>query len=155
MLTEYLIAGSKKLSRKQLNIFLKQHVATIAAGSRVMNVGAGGEIGKLISHASRVNNFSVVSTDIDPNRKPDVVVNICCSGFRDEAFDFILVSEVLEHVTRPHDAAKEIHRLLKPGGTLILTVPFIFPIYDRPHDYFRYTEYGLRYLFSGLSIQIF
>jgi len=39
--------------------------------------------------------------------------------------------------------------LLRPGGRLVATVPFIFPIHDEPHDYYRYTRHGLAHLFRG------
>lgn len=61
------------------------------------------------------------------------------------------MAEVLEHVTDPHAAARGVCELLKPGGRLVLTVPFMFPIHDRPYDHFRYTRYGLAVLFGTMD----
>ncbi len=44
------------------------------------------------------------------------------------------------------------YRVLKPGGSLVLTTRFLFPIHDAPHDYFRFTKYGLRYLLRRFEI---
>lgn len=74
--------------------------------------------------------------------------------FRDGSFDLILCTEVLEHLQSPHIAISEFRRVLKQGGLLILTTRFIFPIHDGPHDFYRFTQYGLRYLLSeGWNIE--
>lgn len=61
------------------------------------------------------------------------------------SFDTVLMSEVLEHLERPGDALAESHRLLKPGGKLILTTPFIWTLHEEPRDFYRFSPYGLRY----------
>jgi SAM-dependent methyltransferase len=83
--------------------------------------------------------------DISKHRNPDIVGDICQSSFN-EAFDAVICMEVLEHIPTPHLAMEKIFLALKPGGALIMSVPFLFPLHDRPHDYFRYTKYGLKYL---------
>ena len=59
-----------------------------------------------------------------------------------------------EHVAEPQDVVTEMARLLKPGGTLILSAPHIWGIHEEPQDYYRFTPYGLRHLVSqaGLSV---
>ncbi|BAY91944.1 MULTISPECIES: class I SAM-dependent methyltransferase [unclassified Tolypothrix] len=61
-----------------------------------------------------------------------------------EQFDTILLTDVLEHIANPEFLINEITRLLKPGGHLILTVPFFYWIHEQPHDYFRYTEFCIK-----------
>jgi len=63
-----------------------------------------------------------------------------------ETIDLIICTEVLEHLKEPFFALKEMRRILKGGGKLILTVPFLWPLHEEPNDYFRYSEYGLKYL---------
>jgi SAM-dependent methyltransferase len=64
--------------------------------------------------------------------------------------------EVLEHVPDPFQAVREIHRILKEGGILIVSVPHLSRLHDEPHDYYRYTRHGLRYLLeqNGFDIQV-
>ena len=63
-------------------------------------------------------------------------------------YDTILCCEVLEHLPRPELALAELYRLLRPGGHLILSVPFLCRLHEEPHDYFRFTEHGLAELLS-------
>lgn len=61
----------------------------------------------------------------------------------DEGFDTILSTSVLEHVRRPELAFDEITRVLAPGGTAIIAVPFLYPLHEVPYDYYRFTRYCL------------
>ncbi|MCA9071983.1 MAG: class I SAM-dependent methyltransferase, partial [Planctomycetaceae bacterium] len=74
----------------------------------------------------------------------------------DNQFDTILCSQVLEHVPRPWDAIAELTRVLRPKGRLLLTVPHLSMIHEAPHDYYRYTQFGLHSLCqrSGLEVEI-
>jgi SAM-dependent methyltransferase len=64
--------------------------------------------------------------------------------FADASFDSILLSDVLEHIPTPERLWCEMARLLKPGGTLLLNVPFFYWLHEEPYDYYRYTKYALR-----------
>ncbi|MBI5136492.1 MAG: class I SAM-dependent methyltransferase [Nitrospirae bacterium] len=61
-----------------------------------------------------------------------------------ERFDVIILSDVLEHLLRPQVLWGEMARLLRPGGVLLLNVPFMYWLHEEPHDYHRYTEHALR-----------
>jgi SAM-dependent methyltransferase len=137
---------SKVLSRKGLYEFLRGEFSTIKADESVLTIGAGGDVQQLLEQYSAQQKFAVTSFDIDKKYEPDILGDICDFDFGTRAFDVIVLSEVLEHVHSPHLAINNIHRLLSSNGRLILTVPFIFPIHERPHDYFRYTRYGLEFL---------
>ena len=64
----------------------------------------------------------------------------------DEAFDCIYCSGVLEHVDDPFAGIKEMTRVLKPDGVLLLGVPFRQAIHMAPQDFWRFTEFGIRHL---------
>jgi SAM-dependent methyltransferase len=66
--------------------------------------------------------------------------------FPDETFDSILCNQVLEHVFNPDSFLSEIHRVMKPGAKMLLTVPFVWDEHEQPYDYARYTSFGLKAL---------
>ena len=70
-----------------------------------------------------------------------------------EAIDCAFLSAVLEHCPEPENILDEIHRVLKPDGKLILTVPHIHHIHGEPHDYYRFTRYGVEHLLTKADFQ--
>ncbi len=94
------------------------------------------------SHASRL-------LLMDHNAQPiriDLRGDIQNIPLRAEAVDSVLCFQVLEHVANPFEGIAEIGRVLRPGGILLLSVPHLSRLHELPHDYYRYTEYGLREL---------
>ncbi len=65
---------------------------------------------------------------------------------RGDGVDHVLATEVLEHCPAPAVVIAEIHRVLRPGGHLFFTVPFLWPLHDVPHDEYRYTPFALERL---------
>ncbi len=131
----------KKITRGQLEKFLERYKTDI----RTLDVGSGGS-----SYGRFFPNR--VSIDIDPARKPDVVADAHDIPFKDGEFEVVLCTEVLEHVKDPKKVISELGRVLKPGGRVILTTRFVYPLHDTPHDYWRFTKYGLRELFRDWEV---
>jgi len=142
---------SKVLSRQGLYPFLHEHLERLPEGAKVLNVGAGGDVaGVLAVHAGR-RPFRVTSLDIDPGRGPDIVGDVAEYDFGKRRFDAVVMCEVLEHVREPARAIENVRRVLRPGGVLVLSTPFIFPVHDQPEDYYRFTQYGLAWLLKDFS----
>lgn len=76
--------------------------------------------------------------------------------FGNSDFDTIILSDVLEHIPQPEVLWREMARILAPGGTVLLSVPFLYWIHEVPHDYYRYTEFALRRFAkeAGLKMQV-
>lgn len=142
---------SKIRSRQGLYEFLETNYSKINAGSKVLSVGSGGEVNEKLKDAVESIGFSMVTIDIDSNRQPDIVGDICSFEFKENEFDVIVLSEVLEHLYNPQAGIDNLYRALKSNGKLLLTTPFIFPLHDRPYDYYRFTKYGLEYLLKEFS----
>lgn len=130
----------KKLTRGKINAFLAKY----ATEARVLDIGAGGS-----EHLQFFPNR--VTIDINPARNPQVVGDAQALPFPDESFDAVVCSEVFEHVPDLHAASSEMVRVLKPGGLIILTARFAFPVHDAPGDYWRVSPYALERLFSDLD----
>ena len=67
------------------------------------------------------------------------------------SFDTALCTAVLEHLEEPEQALRECFRVLRPGGNAFYIVPFIWHIHEEPRDFYRYTKYGLDYLFGKVG----
>lgn len=72
----------------------------------------------------------------------------------DEFFDIALCTDVLEHLEEPAKAIAETYRVLKTGGYAIYTVPLFWHLHEEPRDFYRYTKYGLKYLFDKNGFEI-
>ena len=72
----------------------------------------------------------------------------------DASYDSIICLEVLEHVAAPTRAIQEMYRILRPDGVIILSVPHLSRLHERPHDYYRFTKYGLRHLFENAGFAV-
>jgi SAM-dependent methyltransferase len=86
--------------------------------------------------------------------RPDVVCSALDLPFPENRFDTVVSTEVLEHVPDPLRALKEMRRVVKPGGHVIVSTPMYWPRHEVPYDYFRYPYDGLLHLLkeSGLEL---
>jgi len=115
-------------------------------GASVLEVGAGTKPSRALF--SRAN---YVCTDIARYQGVDGLCDVSNMPYRDASFDLVICNNLLEHLSEPWKAADEMHRCLKHGGVCFSVVPFLFPLHDVPHDFFRFTEYALANLFRNWS----
>lgn len=142
---------SKYLSRYNLNDYIREISSERNLGD-VLFVGSGGALDEL---CRTFEHDSFVTIDIDPARNPDHVMDLTKLAFEEGRFDTVFALEVLEHVKEPGRAVEEISRVLRADGKAIISTPFLYPIHEAPHDYFRFTKYGLRHLFRGFREDFF
>jgi ubiquinone/menaquinone biosynthesis C-methylase UbiE len=88
------------------------------------------------------------------NNKVDVICLATNLSFADNTFDSILCNQVLEHVYDHRTMLQEAFRVLKPGGNIILTVPFAWELHEEPFDFFRFSKHALKELFEQTGFQI-
>lgn len=93
---------------------------------------------------------NVVNLEIADYESTDVLAVAEHLPFKDNVFDVVFSFAVLEHVRNPANAAREMARVLKPGGTIFCQAPFLAPLHAYPHHYFNMTKAGLASLFDGL-----
>lgn len=109
----------------------------------VLNIGAGG---------SQIKFDNCVELETSIFRNTDVVGDAHHLPFADEAFDAVITFNTFEHLREPKRAAGEIHRVLKPGGKLVLYTAFLQPVHEAPYHFYNTTEYGLRNWFDAFTI---
>jgi len=149
---------------------LRRSVASLAAfaSGRLLDVGVGERpYGRLFE--PRVSRY--VGLEYPPaaeNLSPEIsgarsgnlkgAVDVWGDGgalpFVDRSFDTVLCLELLEHVPDPDRCLAEIARTLRPGGALLVTVPFVAALHALPYDFWRYTPAGLTALLSRHGMQV-
>jgi len=150
MINKFLYKLSKKASRKNLDKNIIKSFKKIDSSANVLNIGSGGDIQVLINKHYKTTH----SIDIDKNRNPDQILDICDEDFLTKLeFDANLICcfEVLEHTIDPQKAIRNIYETLNDGDYFLASVPFNFHIHDAPNDFYRFTKYGLKEIFKEFS----
>ena len=138
VLLEHLTAAARKLP----------------AGAHVLDAGAGEcPHAPLFAHTRYVRLDRGIGDKAWDYSKIEVLGDISALPFCDNSFDAVINIQVLEHLKEPGIGIKEMARVLKPGGELILTTVQCWEIHQHPNDFFRYTRYGLTYLFDKAGLE--
>lgn len=140
-------------SRYRLNEEINNFARQIKNGSRVLDAGAGD-----CKYKIHFVTHDYISVDFCKVEKPyadlDYVSDLNALPFEDNYFDAILFSQVLEHIPDPKKVLNELQRVLKPGGLIFCSTPFIYHEHEIPYDFFRYTSYGLINLFKEAGFHV-
>ncbi len=109
----------------------------------VLHIGAGSSASRF-PNCVELEHQIFLHTDVvgDPHRLP----------FRNGIFDRVFAFNVFEHLSEPKNAAAEILRVLKPGGSVAIHTAFLQALHEEPHHFYNATEYGAREWFSGFQI---
>jgi SAM-dependent methyltransferase len=127
--------------------WVAHQAAATPAGSRVLDVGAGvGQYRSLFRHCDyRTQDFGLEPDTAGKYTPLDYECDIAAIPVSDGAFDVILCTEVLEHVPEPIRAIREMARILRPGGRMLLTAPLGSHLHQEPyHFYGGYTPHWYR-----------
>lgn len=111
--------------------------------------GAGGRYRDYFRDAASYTTSDVVATPLC-----DLQLDArAMTSVPDASYEAVLCSFVLEHVDDCHAAVAECRRVLAPGGVLLVGLPFQQPLHRVPGDYWRFTEFGVRYLLRGFDVR--
>ena len=136
--------------RRRLDQLLGEH-AHVYTG-RILDIG-GKDRGAFSKPRHQVDEWVVA--DIVSSNNPDIVLDVCnMHMIPDASFDVVNATELFEHVEHPEQGLRECARVLKPGGTLIASMPFLFPIHADPTDFQRWTAFKWKKELSELEFTI-
>lgn len=133
------------LGRWYITDFVKNVAQKIPKGAFILDAGAGESVYKrLFSHCT----YKAIDLAVGESRwnysNLDYIGPLHEMPIDNNIFDAILCTQVLEHLEWPRESVKEMHRVLKNGGKLYMTVPMAQNEHQTPYDFFRYTSYGIK-----------
>lgn len=91
---------------------------------------------------------------LHPNHNVDLDGTAYAIPLGSETMDSAICTAVLEHLEEPFEALKECNRVLKRGGIAIYSIPFIWHLHEEPRDFYRFSKYGISYLFDKAGFEI-
>jgi len=121
------------------------------ARGRLLDIGCGSQPFKSY-FVDRVELY--LGLDISNEEGVDIVADALQLPFASHSFDTVLCTQSLEHVPDPDSVFREISRVLKNGGILILSAPMAWQLHCAPHDYYRFTHHALLYLAKENSLTV-
>ncbi|NBT45706.1 MAG: class I SAM-dependent methyltransferase [Gammaproteobacteria bacterium] len=132
--------------------FLSQHFSR-REGQRLLDLGAGSR-----PYEAVYRPYFREYVAMDVPHAEGVAIDVWGSAeqlpFKDDSMDAILFTEVLEHLPHPGQALRECSRVLRPGGQLFLSVPFLNPLHEVPNDYHRFTPFALVALGRAVGLEL-
>jgi SAM-dependent methyltransferase len=140
-------------SRVWLEVFVKSAADSVPAGSRVLDAGAGNCLYKPFFQDKCYESADFCQIE----KAYGEITHVCdlsAIPVPDGYYDLVLCTQVLEHLPDPQDVLRELFRVLKPKGKLYASAPLFYEEHEIPHDYYRYTRFGLRYLLEKAGFDI-
>ncbi len=143
--------------RKRLFAAIRKNAPVLK--ERILDLGCGSKPYKhLFVNAKEYIGIDIENPSHDHSKEDvDMYYDGKNIPFNNQYFDGIFCSEVLEHVFNPDEIFKEMRRVLKDNGNLLITTPFSWDEHEAPNDYGRYTSFGIKYLLekNGFEINYF
>lgn len=135
---------------------LSQHIRQLSGhiAGKTLDVGCGT---KPYAHLYRSNEYVGLEIDSVANRhakRADFYYDGKTFPFADDSFDSAVANEVFEHVFNPDQFLREVGRVLRPGGMLLMTIPFVWDEHEQPYDYARYSSFGIRSLLQQHGFEV-
>ena len=121
---------------------------------KTLDVGCGRKPYEKFCHSSEYIGLEIDTPKNRKFKKADYFYDGEMFPFKNCEFDSIIISEVFEHVFNPDEFLFEVNRVLKRGGTLLMSVPFIWDEHEQPFDYVRYSSFGLKFILKKSGFKI-
>jgi SAM-dependent methyltransferase len=144
----------RDVGRWYITRFVESVARSLPQGASILDAGAGECVYKrFFAHC----NYKAIDLAIGQSRwnygNLDYIAPLHQMPISSQTFDAVLCTQVLEHVEWPRESVSEMFRVLKPGGSLYMTLPMAQGEHQVPYDFFRYTSYGIRSICQGAGFQ--
>ncbi len=140
-------------SRVYLEEFIREAAKSLPSTAVVLDAGAGScPYKSLFAHAQ------YESADFCQANMQYAEINYICDltniPVEESRYDLVLCSQVIEHTPEPEAVLRELYRVLKPNGQLLLSAPLFYQEHGQPYDFYRYTQFGHRYLLEKVGFTV-
>lgn len=130
------------------SLFRDLEKAAACAQGKLLDLGCGNKP-YIDMFRRRVTNHIGCDVVQSSELRVDVLCSVTELPFKDGSYDTVLCTQVIEHVADHRALLREAFRVLRPGGVIIVSGPMYWPIHGEPNDFFRFTEYGFRFVLEN------
>ncbi|QDU71590.1 class I SAM-dependent methyltransferase [Mucisphaera calidilacus] len=140
-------------SRVNLLRAIEAYAAEMPDNAIMLDAGSGnGPYAHLFTHTH------YESADFEKVDKPYAASTHVCDladiPVENDRYDYVLLSQVLEHLPNPIEVLRELNRVTKPGGVILASAPFLYEEHEQPYDFYRYTQFAMREMFEKAGYEI-
>lgn len=140
-----IIGDSNAITRDVIARLVNEHIAQGMPRPEFLDFGA-----RDGARSNFAEGCHYTGADIFPREYGIIEADICgCPEIADDSYDVVFSFDVLEHVERPWNAARECVRITRPGGLIICRTLFAYRYHPEPNDFWRFSSQGLEHLFLG------
>ncbi len=145
------------LLRHHIEEILSTYSKSTSLNPRALDVGCGRQ-----PFRENLETLGYTYSSIDAEQNPENSVDVVCridqplpsEAIANGTFDFILCTEVMEHVVDWNMAFSNFSQLLTPKGRLFITCPYFYPLHEEPYDFWRATPYALQHFGDKFGLKI-
>ena len=134
-------SGLTRPEKTRVSVFVAEEADKLPEGARVLDAGAGRRTFENLFKQQRYESCDMPGGFY--KQKHDFECYLDSIPKADNTYDAVINTQVLEHVPDPPEVFKELHRVLKPNGVLLLSVPLNAPLHGQPWHFFHFTHYGI------------
>ncbi len=133
-------------------LFADLEKAAASAQGALLDIGCGNKPYEKMFQG-KISSYTGCDVVQSSEQKVDIICPATAIPVPAASFDTVLCTQVIEHVADHRALVGEAHRVLRSKGVFIISGPMYWPLHEEPHDYFRFTKHGLRYLLEKAGFE--
>jgi SAM-dependent methyltransferase len=150
---KYIFSNPFYITRRYLYLHILEMAKYFSSGV-LLDIGCGSKPYQSLFKVEKYIGMDYDKGGMNQNPNADILYNGDSFPIDSSSIDYVLATEVLEHVFKPKEFLIECNRVLKNGGFCLITVPFVWDEHEIPYDFGRYTSFGIKYLVEQANFEV-